>query len=264
MIKYRRPTGGAPLTVAPQLASWDAAGSSSQVRLAAFLAHVQAVATPMLTQVAGPHVVDLTIGLSPAVPLTTGGRDLDNYLYPVAQRLGPQHLAAVFGRKVHGPSWLAAGAALTDAAATPALFTTRMTGSYERTEWKAALRQRLLQAGVTQAPPGPVAMQIAITTGPSRAWPNLWKPLLDAFGPVLGEDPALPFHPHDDRITELGLHHDLQPDLGYDVLIQAWWNSTAAPPQRSAVVPASVDTHPQVGADSFVRRLRTRLSRRPG
>jgi hypothetical protein len=86
-----------------------------------------------------------------------------------------------------------------------------------------------LQAPVSPAPPGPVAMDIVITTGPARTWPNLWKPLLDAFGPVLGEDPTRPFHPYDDRITLLGLHHNTSTDLGHDVVIQAWWN-TASPP----------------------------------
>jgi hypothetical protein len=250
--------------MAPQLASWDAAGSASQVRLAEFLAHLQAAAMPMLTHVAGPYVVELTVGLSPRVPLTSGGRDLDNYLYPLAQRLGPQHLAAAFGRKVHGLSWFSAGPAQPEAAATPALFTTRMTGSYARTEWKAALRQRLLQARATPAPPGPVTMHITITTGPGRSWPNLWKPLLDAFGPVLGEDPAQPFHPHDDRITELGLHHNTRPDLGHDVLIEAWWNTSSMHQEPSAAAPESVDIHPQTRAVSFVRRLRTHLGRGPG
>ena len=185
---------------------------------------MQVAATPLLSDVAGPYVVELTVGLTPDVPLTTGGRDLDNYLYPVAQRFGSHRLAAVFGTKVHGRSWFAAGRAQAEPTVTPALFTTRMSGSYARTEWKAALRQRLLQAAVNPAPPGPVAIHVVITTGPGRTWPNLWKPLLDAFGPVLGDDPTLPFHPHDDRITLLGLHHNIRADLAHDVIVEAWWN----------------------------------------
>jgi len=42
--------------------------------------------------------------------------------------------------------------------------------------------------------PGPAGLTIALTTGPGRNWASLWKPLIDAFGPVLGEDPARPFH----------------------------------------------------------------------
>ena len=43
------------------------------------------------------------------MPLTEGGRDLDNYLLPIAQRLGPRRAAAMFGRKTHGASWFAVG-----------------------------------------------------------------------------------------------------------------------------------------------------------
>jgi hypothetical protein len=66
-------------------------------------------------------------------------------------------------------------------------------------------------------------MTIGITTGPRRNWANIWKPLIDAFGPVLGEHPEQPFHPNDDRITSLGLHHNVNSAIGHDVIITAWW-----------------------------------------
>lgn len=230
MTRYQRPGNGVPLNVAPQLACWDAVDSPGQVRLAAFLAHLESAVAPLISGVDGPLAVELIVGLAPEVPLTSGGRDLDNYLYPVTQRLGAHRLAAVFGRKVHGSSRLAAGPAQPETPTISAGFTIRMSGSYERAQWKATLRERLLQARVSPVPRGPVAMDIAITTGPARTWPNLWKPLLDAFGPVLGEDPAQAFHPHDDRITSLGLHHNIAADLGHDVIIEAWWSTTSPPP----------------------------------
>jgi hypothetical protein len=70
-------------------------------------------------------------------------------------------------------------------------------------------------------------MGIAVTTGPGRNWANLWKPLIDAFGPMLGDDPARPFHPHDDRIVCVGLHHHIDIGIAHDVLIDAWWGSEA-------------------------------------
>jgi len=103
------------------------------------------------------------------------------------------------------------------------MFTARLAGSYTRPEWKSTLRGRLLQAGVIPAPPGPVAMDIALTTGPGRNWASLWKPLLDALGPILGEHSDRPFHPLDDRIVSLGLHHDIVTNIGHDVIIAAWW-----------------------------------------
>jgi hypothetical protein len=104
------------------------------------------------------------------------------------------------------------------------MFATRIAGSYERSAWKHDLRRRLLQARVEPAEPGPVAMDITLGTGPDRNWANLWKPVLDSLGPILGEPSDRPFHPHDDRIVSLGLHHEIDASLGHDVTVMAWWN----------------------------------------
>ena len=224
-LLYCRPTGrAAQLVVEPELASWDRAGSPGQVRLANFLSHVDVMAAPVLA-VDGLLAVELIVGLPDSVPLTDGGRDLDNYLFPLAQRLGPARIAAMFGRKIHGSSSLTIGPAQLGQVRAAAQFSAQVRGSYERTEWKATLRELLLQAGQqeTAAGAGPVRMDLAITTGPGRNWANLWKPLIDSFGPVLGEDPRNPFHPHDDRITGLGLHHHISTATGHDVMISAWW-----------------------------------------
>ena len=86
---------------------WDRAGHPSQVKLARFLAHVDAIAGPVLATVSGRVAAELIVGFSDGVSLTDGGHDLDDYLFPVAQRLGPERVAAIFGRKIHGPSSLA-------------------------------------------------------------------------------------------------------------------------------------------------------------
>lgn len=97
VVLYRRPPGdGMPLVVQPRLASWDVAGGSGQVRLAGFLDHVDELAAPTFAAASdGQFAVEFVIGLPPCVSLTQGGRDLDNYLYPVAHRLGARRLAAV-------------------------------------------------------------------------------------------------------------------------------------------------------------------------
>ena len=134
-------------------------------------------------------------------------------------------MAAIFGRKIHGPSSLAVGPAQPDTAkAAISQFSTRMAGSYQRKEWKQRLHDRLAAQAAT-IDPGPAGLNIALTTGPGRNWASLWKPLLDAFGPVLGEDPTRPFHPHDDRIVSLGLHHTIDTGIAHDVIIDAWWTS---------------------------------------
>jgi hypothetical protein len=171
----------------------------------------------------GLLAIELTVGLPDKLPLTEGGRDLDNYLFPLAQRLGPARIAAMFGRKVHGPSFLAVGQAKPDCAVSPPQLSAQIAGSYVRKEWKTTLREKILQARDAVPGMGPISLAIGITTGPGRNWANIWKPLIDAFGPVLGEDPGLPFHPNDDRITSLGLHHTVNTGIGHDVIITAWW-----------------------------------------
>ena len=220
---YRRPVGVMRQSVKPQLASWDRAGHPSQVKLARFLAHVDTIAGPVLAAARGRVALELIVGFGAGVSLIDGGHDLDNYLFPVAGRLGPQRIAAIFGRKICGPSSLAVGPAQPDTATATPQFSTRMTGSYQRKEWKHTLHDRL--AGQATIDPGPAGLTIALTTGPGRNWAALWKPLIDAFGPVLGEDPTRPFHPHDGRIVSLGLHHTINTGIAHDVIINAWWTS---------------------------------------
>lgn len=55
------------------------------------------VAAPMMAVVDGLLTVELAVGLPGQLSLTSGGRDLDNYLFPLAQRLDPARIAAMFG-----------------------------------------------------------------------------------------------------------------------------------------------------------------------
>ena len=52
-VVYRRPVGAMRQSVKPQLASWDRAGHPGQVKLARFLAHVDAIAGPVPAVVRG-------------------------------------------------------------------------------------------------------------------------------------------------------------------------------------------------------------------
>jgi hypothetical protein len=224
VMVYRCPAGVMRQSVKPQLASQDRAGHPSQVKLARFLAHVDAIAGPVLAAVRGRVAAELIVGFSDGVALTDEGNDLGSYLFPVAQRLGPQRVAAIFGRKICGPSSLAVGPAQPDPAQATPQFSARMAGSCTRKQWKQQLHDRLaVQAAII--PAGPAGLNIALTTGPGRNWASLVEPLIDAFGPVLGEDSTRPFRPHDDRIVSLGLHHSIDTGIAHDVIIDAWWTS---------------------------------------
>ena len=223
-VVFRRLVGVMRQSVKPQRASWDRAGHPSQVKLARFLAHVDAIAGPVLAAASGRVAAELTVGFSDGVCLIEGGHDLGSYLFPVAQRLGPQRVAAIFGRKIHGPSSLAVAPAWPGTAQATAQFSARMAWSGARTGWTQRLHDRLA-ARAAALDPGPAGLTIALTTGPGRNWASLCKPLIDAFGPVLGEDPTRPFHPHDDRIVSLGLHHTIDAGIAHDVIIDAWWTS---------------------------------------
>ena len=55
---------------------------------------------------------------------------------------------------------------------------------------------------------------------PQRNWLDLWKPTIDALDPLLGRThPDRDWHPRDGRIVDLGLHLDVDPSLGNDVVI---------------------------------------------
>jgi hypothetical protein len=186
-VVYRRPVGAVRLSVEPQLASWDRAGHPSQVKLGGFLAHVDAVAGRMLATVSGPVAAKLIIVFRGDVSLIGGGRDLDNYLFPVAQRLGPERVAAIFGRKIHGPSSLAVGPVQPDMAEA-----TRSS----RSAWRGPMSAR---------------------SGNKRSTIGLRS--------KLGEDPIRPFHPHDDHIVSLGLYHTIDTSVTHEVIMDAWWTS---------------------------------------
>jgi hypothetical protein len=223
-VVYRRPAGVMRHSVKPQLASGERAGHPSAVKLGRFLAQVDAVAGPVLAAVRGRVAAELIVGFSDGVSLVDGGHDLGSYLFPVAQRLGPQKVAAIVGRKMHGPSSLAVGPAEPGPAQAAPQFSARIAGPDQRQQWQQHLHDRLAARAAT-IEPGPAALTIALTTGPGCNWALLWTPLIAAFGPVLGEGPTRPFHPDRDRIVRLGLHHTIDTAIAHDVIIDAWWTS---------------------------------------
>lgn len=211
----------------PVLESWDAAGHPSQRRLGAYLDSVAALVGPTVAEDTTHLALALDVGLADHVPLTRGGHDLDNYLFPLARRFGAGRFDAVFARKRHAASsTIAIGPALPqgpDRAAVQPLLSVHTSVSATSAAWKEAIHQACRMAHPEPAPDGPLRVQLCFRVSARRNWSTLWKPAIDALGPLLGmPDPNRPFRPSDDRIVDLALHRTVDDSLGHDVVIAAW------------------------------------------
>ncbi|MEO3787208.1 hypothetical protein ABGB12_28110 [Actinocorallia sp. B10E7] len=105
---------------------------------------------------------------------------------------------------------------------------TAAAGESESSAFKEQINDQLAHA--IPLPDGPVRLRISYRVGPRRSWPNVWKPTIDALGHLLGRtSPDRPWHPHDGRITELGLHARTEPELGNDTAIKITAQSATLP-----------------------------------
>lgn len=220
---YRHPIGtSVPLKLAPVLESWNAHDHPDQLRLAMFLDEVETC----LGALEQNHLaLELQVGLSEMKSLTSGGGDLDNYLFPVARRLGPARFDAVFGSKTHGAgSALVVGPAELMASDREPDMNVRTSASASTKAWKEQVRDACV-ASVPRSPiTGAIRLDIEFRLSPARNWTTLWKPAIDSLGPLLGvPDPERPFTPNDDRIMRLGLHRSIDESLGWDIVVSIWW-----------------------------------------
>jgi hypothetical protein len=214
--------------IEPQLESWERMTHRSQVQLKAYLDDVVAALGP-LPDSEMPLFLHLDVDRRYEAA-TKRQPDIENYLTPVARRLGARHFCLVSGTKrAGGGSRILVGEA--EQASAPDSRAWESFGYYARSgagtkEWKIALRQAMLAAGLQPLPCGPVEVQLAWHCSPSRSWLNCWKPTGDAMGPVLGEpDSAKPFNPSDDRIVSLRLHRVPEIGMGYAVETGLWWRN---------------------------------------
>lgn len=175
---------------------------------------------------AEPLALELVVGLPATVPPDRGGRDLDNYLLPVVRRIGASRVAAVFGRKLQrAESTIAVGVAARQAELPEsAQLHIRTTTSAQSPAWKHAIHEACRRVSSEPLPSGPIALCIRFGVSSRRNWSALWKPAIDALGPLLGmPDPKYPFRPNDARVVELELHRDIDDVLADDVVIDVWW-----------------------------------------
>lgn len=211
------------LGVKPQLASWDAAGHPSQVRLKAFLTDAYEICRQRLDLLPDPLALRLDIGHPATTPLLEQ-HDLDNYLYPLAthlSRLSGRQFVSVWGTKQHAESsyiGVTQAVPISKAAGFGQVIEFQTTASGGSRAFKEQIDQEL--AAAVALPDGPVMLHVCFGVGPGRVWSNLWKPTIDALGRLLGRTtPDRPWHPRDGRIVELGLSNHLEPSLGNDVAI---------------------------------------------
>ena len=178
----------------------------------------------------GPFVLKLSVGLPATTHLTGGGRDLDNYVFPIIRRLGAARFVSVWANKSHGASSVAMdGAVQCDTSLADWQFAYALTKSGSQTSaWKHEVASQIGMHATPVAGSGPVELQLSFRLHPRRNWSMVWKPAIDALGCVLGDDPAgKPFHPKDDRIVRLGLHRLDDLGLGNTIEIGVWWRPVA-------------------------------------
>lgn len=220
---YARPAGAGVRLVQPlQLASWDREDAPAQQRLRASRTELIAVGAPMLARFSGPIALRLDVGLPPESNLLTA-RDLDNYLLPVSSAIltaTGRPLASAWATKRHAErsEMCIEPPVAADEPRWPVRAGVTVRVSAESVAYKETIEAAVADLHVL--PPGPVSLQVSFTVGPGRNWLNLWKPTIDALDPLLGREiPDRRWRPADGRISELGLHCQLNPAAGWEVTI---------------------------------------------
>lgn len=212
---YARPEGESLiLRKGPRLASWNKATDRDQIRLREYLEDTAELLAPAL--VGGPWALRLDVGLPTGRDLIDMA-DLDNYAFPLATRLRSEHLVSVWCTKRHGDTSRVLVAPAHETPAPEPTYTVRTTASSQSKAYKEQVRTAV--AGATEIPAGAVQLQLAFVVGLQRNWLSLWKPTIDALDPLLGRTRNRDWHPKDGRITDLGLHVDVDPSLGHDVVV---------------------------------------------
>jgi hypothetical protein len=210
---YARPDGDTQeLRFAPRLASWEKADHPDQVRLRAYLDDTEDLLAA--SRVDGPWALRLDVG-RPAGRSLLEMADLDNYAYPLAKRLGSHPgLVSVWCTKQHGEQSFVR---IEPAREVPSPQTDVRIAGTTASATSLAYKEQVYTAlaDAAEIPAGPVRLELGFIVGSSVNWLNLWKQTIDSLDPLLGRtNPARNWHPLDGRITELGMHVTIDPDLG--------------------------------------------------
>jgi len=147
--------------------------------------------------------------------------DLDNYAYPLAARLRDDRLVSVWCTKQHSDeSYVRIEAARETSPALTDVIVAAPTASYAKPGGLYKKQVRAAVAGVPELRPGAVRLELVFVVGFTMNYLNLWKPTIDALGPILGSDNSgREWSPDDGRITELGMHLAIDSTSPYGVRI---------------------------------------------
>lgn len=214
---YSRPEG-APyaLRVSPRLESWNKADHPDQLRLKAYLDDTEALLAD--SKINGPWALRLDVGL-PATRDLLNAADLDNYLYPLARRIGDRQLVSAWCTKQHGEhSFVRLEPAHESTPPKGRLWIAEAAASGSSISFKEQIHA--VVADSAELPPGPVRLELSFVVGKQRNWLNLWKQTIDSLDPLLGRTyPHRAWHPLDGRITELGMHLTLDASVRNGVVV---------------------------------------------
>lgn len=219
----------------PKLASWNANADPGQIALQRYLDDIKQELDPLPQD--SKLFLHMEIDVKEREHLLHH-HDLDNYLYPVVQRLGASHFRLVSAiKRIGGGSYLQIGLIK------PSNLFPENDGwisfvhdtkgiSVEKSEWKGGIRDALQTKQIQPLKSRAVELQLIWKCSSHRNWSSLWKPTIDSMGPVLGEpNPHRPFHPNDDRIVSLALHLNTDDSIGWSVQIGMMWRSFSIDPQ---------------------------------
>lgn len=223
----------------PLLAQWERKTHPAQIKLQQYLSDLASDFGPVL---AGRSGLFLHMDIDVHQPeRLLHHYDLENYLTPVAQRLGHAHFSLVSARKyVGGGSRVSVGVAkpspLTPQGADWQHFSYLGWSGKDARVDRDALRLRLADAVKQPLPDGQVEVHLAWRCRQSkRNWVNLWKRTGDTMGPILGgPTDRNPFNPYDDRVVALWLHLNPDDTIGFAVDVGMWWRLAPTPSYPSA------------------------------
>jgi hypothetical protein len=221
------------LPIRPLLATWEKKSHPAQIAMREYLDAMREIAEPALGPSDNDLGLELVIGFGDDIDLTSGGNDLDNFLYPLVFDLDWRRFLTVHGEKRHSAtSTLRIGRAapLSLPGNRWGFASAHTTVSATSRLWKEQVHDQVAAAVAGLPQPIVSNLQVCFCVSPQRNWAALWKPAIDALGPILGEG-SRPFHPNDDQIVRLGLHRLADANIGWDVELSVWWLSYAAEPE---------------------------------